>query len=277
VGRPSDQFIDLDGLRARYHEWGDGSGDTVVFLHGVLSDIDQYDEFLGLLSETRRVVAVDQRGHGYTDRTDDYRNEAWSADSFALWRELDLGCVDLVGYSMGGYNAMRFAALHPGLVDRLVLIDGGIERSAATEPQFWADTMALMPAEGFADVDEFVGTVTALLPRARPAVIREIGSLLVRGDDGRLHSRGLTDLAVLGAAPTPAWDEQRRRSLEGPVLFIRTEHSELFTRGDVDRAKEEIADLQTAELRDSGHFFMWENPNGAAALVTQFLSAESGC
>jgi pimeloyl-ACP methyl ester carboxylesterase len=262
----------LDGLRARYQVWGDGHERTVVLLHGVLADIEQYDDFLRPLAQDRRVIAVDQRGHGRTDRADDYGPDGWVHDNEALWSALDLGRIDLVGHSMGAGHAMRFAGHHPELVRRLVLIEGGIERSAPTEPQFWADLGSIMPAEGFVSIDDFVATCTRVFPRTRPSTIREVGRLLERhDDDGRLHSRGLTDLKVLEAAPTPELDARLRARLEMPVLFIPGAETELFTPDDVNRGVGEMPHARAVELAGSGHLFMWENPDGAVTLVTEFL------
>ena len=120
----ADHFVDLNGARFRYQEWGDPSAPVVVFLHGVLLHAEPYEAIVERISAAGyRVLVLDQRGHGQSAHRDDYSWQAFVEDLAAFWTALDLGSVDVVGHSMGGNNACRFAALHPGAVRRLVLVD----------------------------------------------------------------------------------------------------------------------------------------------------------
>ena len=72
VGR--DGFLDLGSLRFHYREWGDSTSPPVVLLHGYGLFARAYDRIAQGISATRRVLVLEQRGHGETDWATDY---AW--------------------------------------------------------------------------------------------------------------------------------------------------------------------------------------------------------
>jgi pimeloyl-ACP methyl ester carboxylesterase len=88
-----------------------------------------------LLPRGRRVIAVDQRGHGYSTRHPcDLSRQAYVQDVVAVVEVLTAGePVALVGQSMGGHTAMLVAAWHPALVRRLVLLEAGVGGGSAED------------------------------------------------------------------------------------------------------------------------------------------------
>lgn len=78
------------------------------------------------LSSRYRIVAVDQRGHGASERhPQDVSHAAYVTGVFAVVDQLALQQPVLVGQSLGGHTAMLTAAAHPGLVRALVLVEAG--------------------------------------------------------------------------------------------------------------------------------------------------------
>jgi pimeloyl-ACP methyl ester carboxylesterase len=84
--------------------------------------IDTMGPILPGLAKFRRVIAVEQQGHGHTsdiDRPITY--EQMADDSAALLAHLDIENADVVGYSMGGSVALQLGIRHPAVVRRLVV------------------------------------------------------------------------------------------------------------------------------------------------------------
>ncbi|MBD0709371.1 MULTISPECIES: alpha/beta fold hydrolase [unclassified Streptomyces] len=114
-----------DGVRISCRDWG-GSGPPVVLLHGLAGHAGEWDTAAAHLRARHRVVAVDQRGHGASERRPrDRSRAAYVADVVAVVEQLELGRAVLVGQSLGGLTAMLAAAAHPGLVRALVLVEAG--------------------------------------------------------------------------------------------------------------------------------------------------------
>ena len=123
--------VDVDGpLKLHYHEAGVGNPQTVVLLHGGGPGASSWTNFsrnIGVLAQQFHVLAVDQPGYGHSDkRTEHGQFNRYAATALkGLFDELDLGRIPLVGNSLGGGTAVRFALDYPDRAGRLVLMGPG--------------------------------------------------------------------------------------------------------------------------------------------------------
>jgi pimeloyl-ACP methyl ester carboxylesterase len=118
-------------LNIAYDDIQSGANKTVLLVHGFATSRAENWRRLGWYGAFERkgyrVVALDQRGHGESDKPHDpaaYGREALLGDIVGLMDHLDLGRVDLMGYSMGARMALQMALSHPGRLDNLIV--GGI-------------------------------------------------------------------------------------------------------------------------------------------------------
>ncbi|GAA0530625.1 alpha/beta hydrolase [Streptomyces mordarskii] len=120
--------MELGGIRLAYQVSGPPDAPPLVLLHALGEDATDWDVVAPVLARSRRVYALDLRGHGRSDWPRDYSLELMRADVLAVLDELALGQVELVGHSMGGIVAYLIASDHPQRVARLVLEDVGVPR-----------------------------------------------------------------------------------------------------------------------------------------------------
>lgn len=107
---------------------GPESGQKLVFLHGLMGSWTNWRRILMDFEPTHRILSYDQRGHGRSFKPNSgYAPEDFAQDLLQIMEELGWSQVDLVGHSMGGRNALVFAALYPGKVRKLVIEDIGPE------------------------------------------------------------------------------------------------------------------------------------------------------
>lgn len=131
---------DGDRVRLRFRDWGGGpsrpggphgSRRPLVLLHGLAGQAGEWDALARLLrADGHRVIALDQRGHGASERHPaDTSRAAYVADVIALLDApgLDLGPrpAVLVGQSYGGHAALLTAAAHPARLAGAVLVEAG--------------------------------------------------------------------------------------------------------------------------------------------------------
>lgn len=127
-GGPESRFLSLaDGSRVHYRdEPGPADAPTIVLLHGGNASLHVWDAWLSRLRGFARLIRVDLPGHGLTGKTvaDDYSPAAMSEflDRFIATLGLH-GAFVLVGNSMGGNVAWRYAVAHPKRITGLVLLD----------------------------------------------------------------------------------------------------------------------------------------------------------
>ncbi|WP_093469752.1 alpha/beta fold hydrolase [Streptomyces melanosporofaciens] len=120
--------VELGGIRLAYQVSGPPDAPPLVLLHALGEDATDWDVVAPVLARSRRVYALDLRGHGRSDWPRDYSLELMRADVLAVLDALALGQVELVGHSMGGIVAYLIASDHPRRVARLVLEDVGVPR-----------------------------------------------------------------------------------------------------------------------------------------------------
>lgn len=122
-----DTTLTLNGLRLHAIEWGSASAWPIVMLHGIRGYGETFAALAQALQPEHRVIALDQRGRGASDWDPlrHYDTNTYVADLAALVDTLGLAQFDLLGHSMGGINAIVYAARHPDRVRRLVIEDAG--------------------------------------------------------------------------------------------------------------------------------------------------------
>lgn len=114
----------VDSQDARIYFERSGAGPAVLFIHAGVADLRMWDSQVEVLSEHFDCIRFDMRGFGRTEN----RAESYSpsADVTALLDHLQIERADLVGLSMGGGNAVRFALEHPDRVLSLCLVAAGV-------------------------------------------------------------------------------------------------------------------------------------------------------
>lgn len=123
--RPRSRYVKANGIRIHYLEWA-GQGTPVLLVHGLYDTANIWSAIAPRLAANHRVLAIDRRGSGLTDKpADGYDHKTLASDIAAFIESLQLRSVTLVAHSFGGEIAMTFAASNPGALQSLVLIEGG--------------------------------------------------------------------------------------------------------------------------------------------------------
>ncbi|MFJ5064089.1 alpha/beta fold hydrolase [Streptomyces nigra] len=162
---PARAALTLDGRRLSCLDFG-GPGHPLLALHGHFSEGRTFAPLARALFPHWRVVAPDQRGHGFSDRGPDFSHEGYIADATALLTHLGLERPVVLGHSLGGVNAAQLAARHPGLVHGTrsdTLTEAHAEELASRRPH---TSLAQLPTGHTVHEtapDGFAATVSAFL------------------------------------------------------------------------------------------------------------------
>lgn len=120
-GAPPSQFMDIDGTRIHYRD--EGQGPALVMLHGSRASLQQWDGWIHEFGGRFRTVRLDILGQGLTgpDGRNDYSPARQLVLLDGLLNRLKVERAVFVGTSGGATLAVRYAAEHPGRVEKLVL------------------------------------------------------------------------------------------------------------------------------------------------------------
>lgn len=279
-----DREVVANGLRHHLIEAPGDAGRTVVLLHGYLDLARTFDRVIeAIAAQGYRVIAPDARGHGDTDRTPPgsyYHFMDYVADLEALLDALGLARAHLVGHSMGGGVATRYAGARPGRVRSLALLEGvgmpampadvAPDRTAA-----WLDGLAKLrgrAARRFATLDEVVARMRVSHPAVEAPVLRRVAEQSVRAlPDGGYVFR----FDPLHQTTSPMrFDAEAAEAflprIACPVLHVDggdiTQWEEL-----VGRARR-YPNASHVSIPGAGHMLHWTRPEETARAVTEFLA-----
>ena len=272
---PADRFVDANGLRFHYLEWGDPASPAVLMLHGVSQQAHSWD-FISLpLSPHYHVLALDQRGHGDSEWADDadYSLDAMQADLDAIVPALGLDGdkFHLMGHSMGGRNSFVWASRHPESLKSLTIVDTGPETVARGRQRI--QRFQKLP-DNLDTLEEFADRIQEYTGRTREQVLGALKYSIRQGADGKwtwkydrvIRDRGRQDGPW---SPEQLWECWRR--IQCPTLVTRGDRSDVFADETLQRMGQEIADCKTVTISNAGHLVQGDNPQEFLAAARSHL------
>jgi pimeloyl-ACP methyl ester carboxylesterase len=283
-----------DGVELNCLEWS-REGVPLLLLHGFANEAHIWDEFVPHVADYYRVLALDLRGHGDSDRHPDaaYDYADYVADLESVIDHLGAERVVLVAHSLGGRVAMLYGGRHPEKVAGMVIVDSAPELDARGTARISLD-VAEHRDPSFASVADYEQMLVHNYPAARPAAIRRMATHELRQrDDGRFVLKMDTRFRdAIGDAtradgsfdPEAALQHQREhheamwealRKLDCPTLVVRGAASDFLSPDIADRmVEEELAKGELAVVAQAGHSVMTDNPEGFAEAVSRFVLGE---
>jgi pimeloyl-ACP methyl ester carboxylesterase len=255
-------YVPVNGLEMYYEIHG--SGRPLVLLHGNLSTIStSFGKVLPRLASTRRIIAVEQQGHGHTADIDrPFSIEQWAQDTTALLRHLGIEQADFFGYSSGGAVALEIALRSPAQVRKLIWAGGTSYRRDGLYPELLKASEAMKPED--LDGSPFQQEYASIAPHPEHW--------------HRLVAK-ITDLDRV----TLGWPRDAIQSVRAPTLLIigdsdivRPEHVvEMFRLlgGGVVGDLVGLPRSQLAVLPGTTHVTLADRAQWLTSMITEFLDA----
>jgi pimeloyl-ACP methyl ester carboxylesterase len=126
-------FITVNNVKLHYLDWG-GTGETLLFLHGMGGTAHFYDDFAPRFTNQFRVLGLTRRGHGESEIPEaGYDTATLVADIRQFLDALKIQRVVLAGHSFAGDELTRFAVVHPDRVIKLIYFDSAYDHSRVPE------------------------------------------------------------------------------------------------------------------------------------------------
>ena len=251
-----------DGVALFYEEAGGGEP-PVLLVHGWCCDhtyfAPQVEHFAG---RGHRVVAVDLRGHGKSDKPhQSYTMEVFADDLAWICEQIGLTKAVVIGHSMGGIAAFDLAARYPGLTTAVVMLDAAVVLPSAAR-------------------EAIPGFLQALRGPDYREVLRNYvtSSLFIPTDDEERRERILDGMSsaprhVMISAMEGLRDYDPTMAAGGlavPGLYVAAD--ELQPRSDMTRFHELFPQMLYGKTVGSGHFCQLEVPEQVNAMIERFLA-----
>ena len=116
------QFIEIESMPVHYRI--EGNGPNLLLLHGTGASLHTWDRWTSILKDDYQIIRLDLPGFGLTGpfTTNDYTIEHYSQFLKTFLKRLKIEHTSIAGNSLGGRIAWNFAADHPEMMERLILI-----------------------------------------------------------------------------------------------------------------------------------------------------------
>ena len=271
IAGATSRHADVRGIRFHWLEWGASpSAPPLVLLHGLTGHAHTWDHMAPALAERCRVFAPDQRGHGDTSPGDSYATQEFVADLEALRQVWGPSRFALMGLSMGGHNAIAYAAQHPERVTHLVIIDipPKIDRSRAPN---WS-VISRLADEGhkvYTNFDDAFADARLGNPTAPDDKLRYRTEFNLREVDGGRQWK-YDPRAPAHWAPDDLSGELA--SMQLPVLLVRGGLTQVLPRAVAESMIAAWPDAELVEVPDSGHSVPTDRPEQLTQIVLDWLS-----
>ena len=284
-----DQYAEVNGVRLHYVE--SGKGQLVLFLHGFPEFWYAWKGLIADFGRDHHAVALDMRGYNLSARPESveaYRVPVIVEDVRALAEKLKAKKFVLVGHDWGGVIAWAFAAQHPEMLDKLVIIN-------APHPTVFARELANNPAQQ--EASSYFNLFTS--PQAEQvlsannyaAMLQALGSAINDEDRNQYLAAwhqpgGLTGglnyyrasqlRSPAGAPPGEASQPpaiQQLAPITTPTLVIWGEKDTALLTGNLDGLDQQVKNLKIERVPDGSHWVIHEKPATVIQDIRAFLKS----
>ena len=265
-------YAQVNGTRVRYVDSG-GKGSPVVLLHGFASALETWNSVRPTLEKQHRVIALDLKGFGWTDRPPgDYSPRAQAKLVAGLLEQRGVRRASVVGHSWGSSVALMLAMERPQMVSRIALYDAWVYEEQLPTTFHWARAQGLgeLLFDLFYDQRSDEKMAFAFYDPSR------ISEEFVEDVDRALERPGTTAAALAAVRGQRYEDWQNRYSeVTAPALLLWGREDRVSP---VDIGERLLRQLPNAELKvypRCGHFPMIEAQSASTRDLAKFLKGDS--
>lgn len=255
-----DKFVNVNGLRLHYIDYGNDGAPWVVCLHGLTGNAHNFDALAPHLMPKYHVISVDVRGRGDSQwgLPNEYIPQNYLTDLARMLEQLGCARASLIGTSMGGIIAMMYGGGWPERVERLVLNDIGPEidpRGAARIASYVGEAPERF--EDLAEVVKYYKLIYPAMARLEDGVVAEQVKWSVKpGAEGGL----LWKMDPSVRRPPRGGTAQQRLDLwvpfariSCPILIVRGADSDILDRATATRMCTVHKRAKAVEVPEVGH------------------------
>jgi esterase len=242
-----------------------GEGQPLVILHGLFGYSDNWQTHAKKLAEYYQVILVDQRNHGHSDWSEEFTYDLLVDDLKELVTDLSLDKILLLGHSMGGKTAMRYAQRYLEDLEKLMIVDIGVKTYPAHHDQI---------LQGLHAVDTTDLSSRSLAEAQMEPFISSYGvrQFLLKNlywkEKGKLAWR--MNIPVLEREMSKILLGLPKDEVFLPTLFIRGTLSDYILDDDIDELENQFPDMQLVTIENAGHWVHAEAPDEFIEAVLSF-------
>lgn len=245
-----------------------GSGNPLIILHGLFGMLDNWKTVAKELEKNFTVFIIDQRNHGKSPHTAEHSYQLMADDLYSFFHQHGIQSAIILGHSMGGKTAMRFALDHADMVEKLIVVDMGVKRYPAGHDTIFDALFAL----DLKTINSRSEAEAVLKDKLRNQGERQfILKNLTRNHDGTyswkfnleaIHNNYEDEILAAIESDHP---------FQGTALFIRGEFSSYIKNEDWDGIQALFPAARLETIEGAGHWVHADKPVQLLQTIRLFL------
>lgn len=244
-----------------------GEGKPVIIMHGLMGSCDNWLTVSKPLSEKYKLYIVDQRNHGRSPWSDEFNYEVMANDLLDFINQHHIVNPIIIGHSMGGKIAMKFATEHENLISKLIVVD----ISPRYYPPHHQDVLAGLNAINLETLQNRVEADNILTQHLPSLGVRQfLLKNLYRNDENKFAWR--INLDVINNKIEnigEALSENTR--FNKPTLFISGALSDYISSKDEPLIKKIFTQSEITIIANADHWVQATQPMAFLEVVTEFI------
>ncbi len=274
-------FINIDGARMHYQEFGEPTSPTLILIHGYTASLFVWNKVAPLLADAGfHIIAVDLVGFGYSEKPKwfDYSIQSQARIVSRLMNRLGIGRATLVGSSYGGAVALILCLDYPEFVEKLVLLDAVCNDEVLTHP-----ILRLASVPGIGEViTPFLVDSRAMMRFRMRGTLSPANHHLITSDriSNVLRPLSAADGHHSVLATSRNWHanriEQDAHMINQPTLIVWGEEDNVIGIHNGYNLHDSILNSRFVILKNCGHVPAEEKSELVSDLVTEFCRDRKG-
>ena len=281
VHAENSRFVNVDGARVHYQEFGDAAKPPIILIHGYTASVYVWKTAAPMLADAGfHVIAVDLLGFGYSEKPSwfDYSIQSQARMVSRFMNRLGIGRATICGSSYGGAVALNLTLDNPESVEKLVLVDAVCNDDPKNHPIL---RLASLPGVGEAITPFLVDSKAFLRMRMQGTLAKANHDMIT---DDRIESIRRPLFAADGhhsvLATSRNWHanrlEQDAHLIDQPTLIIWGDQDTVIPIKNGYKLHEEILNSRFVILKDCGHVPQEEKSEIFTDLVSEFCHDKKG-
>ncbi len=245
-----------------------GHGRALILLHGLFGSGDNWYTLSKSFGEQFRTYTIDQRNHGRSPHSEVFNYEVMAEDLNELMADHDIESASILGHSMGGKTAMQFAAMYPGKVDRLIVVDIALRQYPPGHDKIF-EAIFRLDLRKYKTRSELEA---ALAPEISDLAVRQLLLKNVERDENKRFRWKIDIDAIYQNYENVNAVITLKTSFERPTLFIRGGKSTYISPSDLEEIRRFFPLEEVVTIDGAGHWVHADAPAEFSKAVMEFLS-----
>ncbi len=253
-------------MKLNFREIGEGN-ETLIIIHGLFGSLDNWATLGKGFAQGRKVYLIDQRNHGKSPHDEGFSYDLMADDLEEFMNDHDIKKATILGHSMGGKTAMKFAMKFPERIEKLIIADIG-PKYYPPHHQMIIEALESVDMSQVRSRSDAEATMKQYI--SDPGIMMFLMKNITRSGDGYAWKMNLP--VIVKNIDNVGEGLQLDEEYDGVTLFVRGDKSDYILDEDWENIHNFFPQAKLATVKNAGHWLHAEQPKVFFELIDAYLN-----